>query len=39
MLDKPIETFGANPEAIYVWESLVRQGLAKKTETGFVSIK
>ncbi len=39
MLDKPIETFGANPEAIYVWESLVRQGFAKRTENGFISIK
>lgn len=37
-LDKPLETFGANPEAINVWESLARQGLAKKTEYGYVSI-
>ncbi len=37
--DKPIETFGANPEAINVWESLVRQGLAIKTDKGYRSIK
>ncbi len=36
--DKPFETFIASPEAINVWESLVRQGLAEKTEHGYRSI-
>ena len=38
-LDKPLETFMATPEANYVWESLVKQGLARKTENGYISIK
>jgi GNAT superfamily N-acetyltransferase len=37
-LDKPIEAFGASPEAERVWESLVRQGLAQKTEQGYRSL-
>ena len=36
--DKPIETFIASPESVHVWESLVRQGLAEKTEHGYKSI-
>ena len=37
--DKPIETFIASPEAVRDWESLERQGFAKKTEHGYRSIK
>ncbi len=37
--DKPIETFGRTPEATRVWESLERQGLAEKTESGYRSIR
>jgi hypothetical protein len=37
--DKPLESFMATDEANKVWNSLIKQGLAKKTETGFLSIK
>jgi hypothetical protein len=37
--DKPLESFIATDEANRVWNSLIKQGLAKKTETGFLSIK
>jgi hypothetical protein len=36
--DKPLESFMATDEANRVWNSLIKQGLAKKTETGFISI-
>ena len=39
MFEKPIESFMATDEAKRVWDSLVRQGLAKKTEYGYISIK
>ncbi len=35
--DKPIQSFFATPEANNVWESLVRKGLAKKTDHGYIS--
>lgn len=36
---KPIESLLASPEANRVWESLVRQGIAEKTENGYKTIK
>lgn len=36
--DKPIEAFGRSDEATNVWESLIRQGWAEKTEDGYKSI-
>lgn len=35
---KPLESFMATPEATRVWNSLIKQGLAKKTDTGFITI-
>ena len=35
---KPLESFMATDEANRVWNSLIKQGLAKKTDTGFVTI-
>ena len=34
---KPLESFMATDEANRVWNSLVGQGLAKKTDTGFIT--
>jgi len=36
---KPIESLIASPEANRVWESLVRQGIAEKTEDGYKTTK
>lgn len=36
--EKPLESFMATDEANRVWNSLVKQGLAKKTDTGFVTV-
>lgn len=35
---KPLESFMATDEANRVWSSLVKQGLAKKTNSGFITI-
>ena len=35
---KPLESFMATDEANRVWNSLIKQGLAKKTDTGFLTI-
>ena len=35
---KPLESFMATDEANRVWNSLIKQGLAKKTDTGFVTV-
>lgn len=37
--DKPIESFMSTPEAERVWNRLVRMGLARKTEYGYISTK
>jgi hypothetical protein len=36
--EKPLESFMATDEANRVWNSLIKQGLAKKTDTGFVTV-
>jgi len=38
-LDKPLQSFDRTPEAKRVWESLVKQGLAKREGDGYVSLK
>jgi hypothetical protein len=38
-LDKPLESFSRTPEAKRVWDSLVKQGLAKKEGDKYISIK